>query len=187
MKSFGEFFEKYIDVSKLPDSINNSIILNVSVDSVNRTMFISAQCPALVDRNDIFLTENLIRNGVLNLTGCYFSPRYDSTLFDTDYFPQLVLELKRRNASLNGTLNDSTVTMDGNRLVIELKHGGKELLDSKRFDINLSQLIKQEFGINLKVCYSGILNLDIEDPEYINHQKTLEEKVLRDIKKFVLS
>ena len=181
MKSFGEFFKKYIDVSKLPDSINNSIILNVSVDSVNRTMFISAQCPALVDRNDIFLTENLIRNGVLNLTGCYFSPRYDSTLFDTDYFPQLVLELKRRNASLNGTLNDSTVTMDGNRLVIELKHGGKELLDSKRFDINLFQLIKQEFGINLKVCYSGILNLDIEDPEYINHQKTLEEKVLRDI------
>ena len=128
MNTFGEFFKKYIDISKLPDSINNSELLNISVNSDYRGMDIHIGSEALIDRQNIFQAESMIRSSILNLAVCYLYPHYDSTLFDLDYYPQLILELKRRNATLNGTLNDSSVSIEGNRLILELKHGGKDFL-----------------------------------------------------------
>ncbi len=180
MKKFEEFFSNYLDLSKVCPAIKESEILHINIDTSARSMAIEAKCPALADHKDIIDTENIIKSSILNLSDCRFMPRYDGELFDLDYYPQLILELKRRCISLNGTLNDSSVSLDGNRLIVELKHGGKDLLVSQKFDRNLSELIHKEFGISLNVGYSGILTIDSESSSYIEKRKTEEEKVLRD-------
>ena len=181
MNKFVDFFGRYIETKNLPDGINNSIISNIKIDSEQRIMNIYAECGELLDRRDIFEAERKIQESVLNLSHCFFRPHYESMLFDVGYYPQLVMELKRRNASLNGTLNDSMAEIVGNRIVIYLQHGGKDLLEAQNFGKNLSELIKSEFGVKFDVDFSGVLSIDSESQVYIEQQKTNEEKVLREV------
>ena len=180
MKTFSDIFKKYIDVNKLPASIAESIVTGSNVNSQERSLIIDAECHQLINREDIFQVENLIRQSVLALYSCYFQPHYDSTLFETEYYSQLVLELKRRNASLNGTLNDSIAEIKDKTIFIELKHGGMDFLIKQKFDKNLSELIKNEFGLNFNVSFKGITNVDSESDAYIEKQRHIEEKVIRE-------
>ena len=179
MKTFAGLFEKYIDTKKLPDSVNNSIITKTSISSENRTMHIYADCSELINREDIFLAEKLIRESVLALYNCFFTPHYESSLFNTDYYMQMVFELKRRNASLNGTLNDSSAEIEDKSIVIDLKHGGMDFLINQKFDKNLSELIKTEFGLSFDVRFKGITKIDSDSDAYIEKQRITEEKVIR--------
>ena len=167
-------------MSAISDDIRESDILSVKIDSKLRIMKIFAKCHNLIERQVIFNAEKNIKNSILNLSECYFIPRYESELFDLNYYPQLILELKRRNVTLNGTLNDSTVTLQDHRLIVDLKHGGKSLLDSQKFDQSLTKLIYSEFGISFKVEYSGILTIDNDSALYIEKQKITEERVIRE-------
>ncbi len=182
MKTFSEIMGKYTDESNFSDGLKNSIIKNVKIDSALRSMSIYTSCDTLVNRKNIFKAERALCSGILNLSQCFICPEYDSELFDIDYYPSLVMELKRRNASLNGTLNDSTAELKDNRFIITLQHGGKSILDNQHFDRNMEELIKQEFGISVKVEYTGILSLDTESQTYIEHQKINEEKAIREAK-----
>ncbi len=180
MKTFSEIFDKYIEMGNIPDGIKNSRIASAKIDSVVRSMEIFAECDELISRNEIFNTEKIICGSVLNLSQCFFHPQYDSSIFNIDYYPELVLELKRRNATLNGTLNDSTAELKDNRFIVTLQHGGKEMLEQQHFDKKLAELVKDEFGIVVKVEYSGITSIDTESEVYIEHQKTNEEKAIRE-------
>lgn len=181
MKTFSELLCKYVNTKTLPDCINRSKIINVKMDSVMRSMEIYTECDELIDRKMLFQAEKTVSTGILNLSQCYIYPRYDSCLFDIDYYPELILELKRQCATLNGTLNDSTAELIGNRFIITLQHGGKNILLQQKFDQNLSKLINDEFGLSVNVEFNGILAIDTESQVYIEHQKINEEKVIREV------
>ena len=182
MNTFFDFFSGYIDTKSLPDNINSSVIVNIEIDSARRMMNIYLKCSELLERKDIFEAEKRICKSVLSLSLCFIHPRYESILFDIGYYPQMVAELKRRNASLNGTLNDSSAEVKENKIVIYLQHGGVDILTMQKFDQKLSELIKSEFGIFLEVSFSGVLSIDYESETYIEHQKINEEKALREAK-----
>ncbi len=74
----------------------------------------------------------------LNLSFVTIQPHFPEESFSEDYYPELVEELRRRIASLNGTVKDSTARVEGERLTVTLAHGGAEILKSKRFDKELS-------------------------------------------------
>ncbi len=180
MKTFSDFFKNYTDADKLPESIAQSEILTVKIDSVMRTMDIFVKCSQMAERTALFEAETIIRTSLLNLSKCLIHPRYDSSLFHIDYYDDLILEMKRRYATLNGTLNESTAELKDNELVITLQHGGKEILDQQKFGQNLAQLIHEEFGLSVNVRYNGILSIDTESQVYIEHQKINEEQALRE-------
>ena len=182
MKTFSDFFGRYLDISKLPDSINNSQVINIKTDSVIRSMEIYIECFELVDRKTIFDAEKIICKSVLNLSQCFLNPHYESSLFSAEYYPELILELKRRCASLNGTLNESSAELKDNKFIITLQHGGKDILEQQKFDKQLVKLIKDEFGINVSVEFNGILSINADSQTYIEHQKINEEKALREAK-----
>lgn len=180
MKTFSDLFGRYADISTLPESINQSRIINVKMDTVLRSLSIYTECDALVERKSVFEAEKKICGGILNLSQCVIYPRYDSSLFDINYYSELVSEMKRRYATLNGTLNDSTAEMHDKRFVISLSHGGKDILVRQHFDKNLAALIKEEFGISVNVEFNGILNIDTDSQVYIERQKINEEKAIRE-------
>lgn len=177
---FSAIFGKYLDISKIPKAINESKILNVKVDASERSMEISAQLNELVEREEIFAVEKQIASSVLGLSECFYLPHYESSLFDLNYYPQLILELKRRFSTLNGTLNNSEAEFMNNQLVITLQHGGRDILLQQKIDQLLSNLIYQEFGIKTEVKFNGVTTIDNESQEYIEKQKIAEEKMIRE-------
>ena len=180
MKNFSECFKGRIDTNGLSHAVCDSDIINITIDSEERAMSIYLFCRELIKRDEFISAEKLIINSELALSKCSIYPRFSAELFSAEYYPELVAELKRRNASLNGTLNDSAAAVNGNKLVVELRHGGKDILVQKKFDKNLSALIKEEFDIQLEVVFSGVLAIDTDSEAYIEHQKINEEKALRE-------
>ena len=125
---------------------------------------------ALVDKEALYRAEKTICESILNLFQCHIYPKYDADLFDESYYPQLMREMKRRYASLNGTLNESSARVEGDRFVITLQHGGRELLLQKGFDKNLSALIREEFGLSYHIALEGVVTIDAESDTYIEQQ-----------------
>ena len=85
-------------------------------------------------------------------------------------------ELRRRIASLNGTVKDSTAKVDGNCLTVTLTHGGAEILKSKRFDKELAKLIQTEFGKSFQVDFDGVTSIEADSAVYQEHRAIRQVK-----------
>ena len=179
MKKFGEFFQKYIDVSCLPDTVCSGEILTLQIEERDRGLTVQAAFPAYVERRFLFDLEGKIAGSPLHLNRARIVPKFPQEAFSPGCYPDLVMELKRRDASLNGSLKDSTARVEGDKLLICLKHGAKELLVSRHVDRELSKLISEEFGLALAIGFEGTTTIDHENPEYIEQQKHVEETARR--------
>ena len=116
MNKFSEYFGRFIDMHGIPEELQESNVLNVKIDSENRSIEITAEIAAVLDKQQLYAVENKICESVLTLYQCRIHPKYDPEFFDEKYYPELKKELKRRYASLNGTLNDSELIMGVNDL-----------------------------------------------------------------------
>lgn len=181
MYTLESLVEKYTDTKKFKDVIKKCVIQNVSLDMQNRIMYIDAFFSALVKREDIFAAERQIAESPLMLSSCFLRPKYDSSLFTADYYPELVAELKRQIATLNGTLKGSTVRVEGDKFIITLSHGGKDVLLSQKIDQAIANLIRDEFDLHFSVHFDGLTSLDADNAVYIEHQKIQEEKIQREM------
>ena len=180
MKTFSVFFQNYIDFSGLSDTVLNAEIRDMQVDMKARSLTAVLGFSSLVERTVLFDVEKRIRESSLGLSKAQIQPRFPEILFSTEYYPSLVLELKRRDATLNGSLKDSTVSWENSCLKISLCHGGHEILLARHVDRAMAKLIQEEFGIAASVTFEGTLSVDPESPRYIEQQKRKEETTRRE-------
>ncbi len=181
MKTFGEFFGTYIEVSKLPPHVCDGTVSALQIDTGNRMITAEVAFPSLVERRVLYAVEKTMTAcESLKISKASILPKFPAASFSVDYYQSLVMELKRREASVNGILTDSTARLENGKLVISLTHGGGDLLVSRHIDRLLSKLISEEFGVNLNVEFDGILSIDSESPIYIEKQKKHEETIKRE-------
>ncbi|NLJ31821.1 MAG: PolC-type DNA polymerase III [Clostridiales bacterium] len=180
MKTFGDFFGAYIDVNKLPAAMRGGTVSALQIDTKKRILTAEVAFPSLVERRMLYDVETRFSScKELMLAKASILPRYRPDQFSLDYYPNLILELKRREACVNGTLSDSTARIENGRLMISLTHGGKDLLLSRKIDRLLAGLIREEFGVSLQVAFDGVISISCEDPVYIKKQQIQQEKVRR--------
>ncbi|QNO19329.1 PolC-type DNA polymerase III [Caproicibacterium amylolyticum] len=180
MNTFGNFFGTYIDCSNLPEHLLSGELKQLHINAKERGITAEVALDGIVMRKVLYDAEKRISAcKQLNLSRAQILPKYDSNLFSIDYYPELVVELKRREATINGTLLGSTAALENDTLTIELKHGGANLLNSRHADRILSQLIREEFGMNIRVTFTGRLEVDGEGEHYKEMQAHQTEKVYR--------
>ncbi len=180
MKKFKEVFESYFDTTKVNSVIGDAVVNNISVNPQLRTMKVDVDFPQLVSRNDIHTTENSIKNSVLELNKFVINPHFSRDLFSKDYFEQLITELKITIPRINGTFKNTVVEYNNGTLYISLSNGGKAMLDSVKFDSSLTKLIKKEFDLDVKIEYTGVMEINGDSCEYQEFQKNTEEKLNRE-------
>lgn len=180
MREFGQFFKPYINDVKILEPLYNGDVQAIVVDSKNRRIDINVAFPKPLDRNIIFDAENLLRQSKLSANVVKINPSFPKETFTEDYYNQIVKSLEKGNASIRGIIKGSCAKLRDDVLTISLKHGGHENLIQKKFDRSISKIINQEFGLNLKVKFDGVLSIDQDDSEYIEKQKILEEKLRRE-------
>lgn len=179
MSTFDEIFSKFLTDEKISKPFHTAQVQNVKVDSENRVMNIDLFLSDLVDRNEIFSAERGIAKSELALSKCCIHPHFEPKLFGESCYHGLILEMKRRMPSLNGTLNDSTVTINGSEMKITLTHGGKDILVDKGFDKSLESLIREEFKTNVHIIFDGVTTIEADSEIYIEHQKHAQEEAKR--------
>ncbi len=176
MKRFGDFFGTYIDMAGMPPHVANGEIESLGIDSAKRALTVRVRFASPVGYQTIFSLEQRISGcELLRLQRADIHPVFPENSFTTDYYPSLVAELKHREASINGTLKDSAARMEDGTLVVVLSHGGGGMLLSHHVDRLLSQLIREEFGIDVPVRFDGVLAMQETDRAYIAKKEKMEE------------
>ena len=180
MKKFREVFEKYIDENLISPVVYNAEITDIKINSVLRTLEIGLKLNELLSREDLHNAEKAIAKSDLALSKAVINPEFNDGLFSADYFKELVCELKYKIPRINGTFKNSEVILNGDTLNITLNNGGKTLLDSVEFDVELAKLVYKEFKREIKVTYDGVTTIDGESEEYIASQENAEKKIKRE-------
>ena len=180
MKKFGDFFRDYIDFSRFPEPVREGEIKSLQIDSAERVLTANVEFPSPVERNVLYRIEDSIAScGQLRLSRARVRPSFPQDSFSTEYYPSLVLELKRREASVNGTLTDSQARFENGTLTITLSHGGGDILVSRHVDRLLSGLIQEEFGIGIPVEFDGVLAAEPDFTVSINEKRKKDEEIRR--------
>lgn len=179
MKTLGEVFNPYLADKPLADDISSAELLELNINTNNRSITMTAGFGGLVKRDSLFTAEKQISNSELNLGSVRINPIFSPNLFSADYFPELYKAVKRDIPSINGTLNNAFVTYEEGNLQITLNNGGKSLLDAKGFDKALKRIIKDEFSLEINIIYTGTLEIDGQSEEYVQAMKNAAEKIER--------
>lgn len=179
MKTLGEVFNPYLADKPLADDISSAELLELNINTNNRSIAMTAGFGGLVKRDSLFTAEKQISKSELNLGSVRINPIFSSNLFSADYFPELYKAVKRDIPSINGTLNNAFVTYEEGNLQITLNNGGKSLLDAKGFDKALKRIIKDEFLLEINIIYTGTLEIDGQSEEYVQAMKNAAEKIER--------
>lgn len=181
MKTFGGFFENYIDCKGLPAALCGGELCSLQIDAKRRIIRMELGLQELLSRDALYRAQDRIATcKALNLAGAQIAPRYPADLFDISYYPSLVQELKRREASINGTLTGSAAVLEGDKLTITLKHGGGNILQARHADRILSQMIRDEFSRTVRVVFAGLLEVDGDSTHYQQMQTKQTEKARRE-------
>jgi DNA polymerase-3 subunit alpha (Gram-positive type) len=190
LKTFGEFFGPFIDMENLPSSVRDGSISSLQIDTKNRIITTEVAFPSLVERRILYDLENHIAScKALMVSKACIHPKFPPECFSAGYYPNLVLELKRRERSINGSLTDSTARLENGKLIVTLTHGGYDLLRSRHVDRTLSKLIHEEFGVTVNIEFDGTLTIDSDSPVYIakieKQQETLKrEAVIKEVQNY---
>ena len=160
--------------------VSKGTVKKVNILNEVRVVTLWVDFPSLVDRDKLTLAEKAYSK-MLDASVC-IKPHFGAELFTAGYFPHLYAAIKREMPSINGTLNNAEVTLEGDTLQINLNNGGKALLDAKGFDQALGRLIAEEFDLDLKIKYTGIFEVDDTSAEYkqviVNAQKQIKREQL---------
>ena len=180
MSSFKDIFGEFITEKQPDKDILNAEVVKAKLDEINRTLELYMVFPKLVERPKFFYAEKLLKSSDFFLSKVLIKPKFPKEIFKADYFQDLVMQLKRDNATLNGFFDNANAVLDNNDLIINLKHGGLDFLKNKNIDKEIYNIIKQEFDIALNIKFDGVLHTDSESAVYINNYDIEKEKLNRD-------
>ncbi|MGN0613769.1 MAG: PolC-type DNA polymerase III, partial [Porcipelethomonas sp.] len=128
----------------------------------------------LIPYNDVIAFEKNLER-FFNLDRITLHCAYLPEMFSIDYYNDLILKLKRKLAVVNGFLDGADVKYGEGLITIGLKNGGYDLLVKSDFCGELSKLIYEEFGIDVKAELTGELSVDAREHE--KHMEEVEEEL----------
>ncbi|MDE6425236.1 MAG: PolC-type DNA polymerase III [Ruminococcus sp.] len=149
--NLAEFLKEYTEI---PESTRCGEIFKILYSEKMDKMTFMAHFKKIVPSKDIFEFEKVVGK-VLKVNRLRLMCRYPSELFSMDYFDDMTELLRRDISVINGHLNDATKKFENNILTINIFHGGLDMLNKYHFCQNFSQLIYNQYGIDVKVVLSG--------------------------------
>jgi DNA polymerase-3 subunit alpha (Gram-positive type) len=176
---FGKSFEK--DESKVAESV----VLKAQLNKEERSLKLCCKIDSVVSGDELKgYEEKLTEDYELKDVRIY--PRYTPDLFSAECFENVLDYVRRENNSVNGYFNDAEIFYKDNKLTINLKHGGYNLISAKGIDRDIKNAVKMMFTLNVDVEFEGILELDENSDDYENSalykEKNLaEQKIMEKI------
>ena len=136
-------------------------IFAMRIDMENRTVEAKIAPAKTVHKSEIYTLQSKIceKLGIQNVR---LVPVYSPSLLGDDYFGDIAAEAARRGVPLNGFFNGCSAHFGDGKLEIELAHGGMDILLRERCDKVMQQIIREEFGTEVKVVFSGVTEVDME-------------------------
>ncbi len=152
-----EVLSDYIDC--IPKDMQDGKVLKIQLSNQNNNVNIIGAFSKLISIANINAFNTNLKNA-LNVKSVRLFTKYTPDMFSENYFPELVYKLKNKASVVNGFLENAVATVDDNTLIIELKNGGYKLLQKSKVENIISQIVYEEFSLNINVKFTGKLESD---------------------------
>ena len=176
------------DDGRFPDALFESLILDLSISRVDRAMLLRLRADEVLSETTVHAFEDVLKTTLrLNDVKAVFEYPADAedaqpeTLpvpspdIDMERLPECLEVLHERCPAANGFLNDCTFELEGDKLVLQLTHGGADLLKGMCADVTLETILSETFGGHTRVEFSGVTAVDAGDTAYQDMQKQAEQ------------
>ena len=122
------------------------------------TMHISSR--EYISREDLHNAEIAVREKY-GLSAVRFEPKFPSELFSADVLDDVIIELRRRVATVNGSFTGCKWEYDKDKATVtaNLAMDCRPLLRARDFEDKMQQLIKDEFGVLITLILNPVDNL----------------------------
>ena len=159
--------------------LGNPSEMNININKQNDTMNIVVKFSNLVSQSDILSLEKELMKS-LELSSVRVCTVFPSELFTEEYFSEIVIYLKRDNATLKRAFNDAEAHIEDNRFIITLYHGGETVIHGQNAERLISDAIYKMFGRRYSVEFEGITVMSSDNKDYIEMQQQVEELKARE-------
>ena len=149
MKLF-ERFPKYSASYEL-DSYMQAEVVGMRVDKENRMMEADISSSLIIPKKHLYRIESEICEAY-RLNSLRINVKYSPELYTNDYIDDLIFESYRRGIVARGFFEDYTVSFTDEGVIIKVPflQGGIDLLDSGNISAVLSEIVRNEFSINVQ-------------------------------------
>ena len=178
MKTLGSIFGFTVGNTKIPEPITGGIVTRVNIINEVRQITLWVHFNTRIPHDELITTEKLYSKNLDSAV--IIKPHYGRELFDVSYFPDLYRAVRREIPSINGTLNNAEVRLDGDTLIITLFNGGKAILDAKGFDRVLTRMISEQFDMTVRIRYTGTLEATEDSDEYRQAMQNAQKQIERE-------
>ncbi len=179
MSTILNIFNQYVS-PQLMERVKVGKVNTININKQSQAMTVSVLFETLVSQADILsLERELVKT--LELSSVRINSSFPSQLFSSDYFQDIVLHLKRDNATLNGTFKDAEAAIEGDKFVITLYHGGEAVIKGQNASKLIANAIFNMFGVKYQVEFVGITSMSADNQDYIEMQQHVEEQKAREV------
>ncbi len=152
---------------QLPEGMADGQILYIELDREQKKMELTASFARVIPRGELAKAgRELAQNAALE--SCRIFPRYLPTLFSPEtVLPDLVDVLKERGVLVNGFFDDAALSLEGEQLTVELRHGGGQMLAERNCAGEIAAYLKEHYGLHVAVSLAGKLSLDEAEQQQV--------------------
>lgn len=148
---------KFLDM--FVECADNTFLLPLADCEIDKVDFSSKSCNITVvsekyiSRQELFNAELILREKY-KLSSVRLLPRFKREHFNLSVMDDLIMEMRRRVAVVNGSFTGCTWTYDDQKAVVTAKMAidSRGILSSQNFEGKLSELIRDEFGITVSIA-----------------------------------
>lgn len=175
-KKLIEVFGSVLD-TEIKEKYGEVTLSYCGINRENRFLKCEAVSDRYIEFNNKKKIAEEIKNG-MNLNSVSFDIVFTEVALENSLFPDIFESIKQRYTGLNGFFNDAEFSLDGETLNIELKHGGKDILDQLNAEKKIKDYFSEHFAKTLNISFSGATEIGFEENEEVAKQatKALKEK-----------
>ena len=175
--NFQELFGDWLneeDLSLLPAE---STVDGMQLSKEQRSLTLAVRCSALVKGKTVGAVQEKLKQA-MDLSAVKINVTMPAASFSEAYLSTIIREVNAAIAASNGFFKDSTCSLQGNDLVITLRHGGADILRACGCDAFIEKLVAERFSRPVTVVFAGE-DVSIEDEDVVNMMKAAEDSRLR--------
>lgn len=145
----------------------------VQANQEHRMIKAHAEFPMYVPFSHIAKLEEKVRT-TYELHTVEIIPTFLNTALSPEHWGDIVQCAKKKNGGVNGFLNDSSITLNGDKATVLLKYGGLDIMDALGVQKTLADVLREWYQTPYQLEFSGVTQVDSSTREEIPEPEVVD-------------
>lgn len=153
--TFKEVFGKTTGYIAKDPSIDGALVSSCSLDAERRTLMVSLSSESYLSKSVLLDIKNQITKA-LKLNKLELNIKFSTDCFCVGSCEDIINEIRRKSAMLNGYFNKAGYTLTDDKVTVELKFGGLDVIESVGFADNFKAIALRDYQKVVEIEFTGV-------------------------------